>query len=285
MAEVRDAILVAGGLGTRMLPASAAVAKEALPLFDIPALTHLAREAVNAGVDRLHIITSPRKDFTTLLKDNSWLLEKRRDLSSEVLSPFADIEVLVHVQDDPKGLGDAISRALHAIDGPFLVLLGDNVLLDKHTSPSAYEPSNASAQLVQAYARLGMPCVGLKAVSKEELSSYGVVAMDGERVVDIIEKPSQEDAPSNLVLCGRYLFTEDCQQLMETYAHHVELQSIFVQRHWMENDGLAGVELVGYDWFDSGAPMPWLKAQIQHALARDDVGEELLEWLKQEIQR
>ena len=126
MAEVEDAVLVAGGIGSRMLPASAAIAKEALPLVDIPALSHLAREAVAAGAKRIHIITSPKKDLSQLLKDNSWLHEKRPDLESELLSPFNDVEVLVHVQEVPKGFGDALSCALHAIDGPCLL----------YTSPS-----------------------------------------------------------------------------------------------------------------------------------------------------
>ena len=83
MAAVEDAVLVAGGMGSRMLPASAAIAKEALPLVDIPALSHLAREAVAAGAKRIHIITSPNKDLSQLLKDNSWLHDTRPDLSAE----------------------------------------------------------------------------------------------------------------------------------------------------------------------------------------------------------
>ena len=118
MAAVEDAVLVAGGIGSRMLPASAAIAKEALPLVDIPAITHLAREAVEAGAKRLHIITSPSKDFTGLLKDNSWALANRSDISKELLSPFAEVEVQIHVQEIPRGFGDALSCALGSIDGP-----------------------------------------------------------------------------------------------------------------------------------------------------------------------
>ena len=86
MAVVQDALLVAGGLGTRMLPTSASVPKEALPLVDIPALVHLAREAVAAGARRLHIISSPRKDMKALLGDHAWLQEKRPDLDPS--TPF-----------------------------------------------------------------------------------------------------------------------------------------------------------------------------------------------------
>ena len=285
MAAVEDAVLVAGGIGSRMLPASAAIAKEALPLVDIPALSHLAREAVEAGAKRLHIITSPNKDLSNLLKDNSWLHEKRPDISKELLSPFIDVEVLVHVQHIPRGFGDALSCALHAINGPFVVLLGDNILLDSYTDSTNYSASNASKILVEAYQQNSLPCVGLAAV--EDPENYGVVSMDGDLVKEIIEKPSRESAPSNLVLCGRYIFTAETKSLLEKYSfeEYGELQSISVQKHWMDNEGLVGIELKGFQWYDSGAPLPWLKSQIDYALRRDDMSDELRQWLNERLQR
>ena len=285
MAAVEDAVLVAGGIGSRMLPASAAIAKEALPLVDIPALSHLAREAVEAGAKRLHIITSPNKDLSNLLKDNSWLHEKRPDISKELLSPFIDVEVLVHVQHIPRGFGDALSCALHAINGPFMVLLGDNILLDSYTDSTNYSPSTASKILVEAYRQNSLPCVGLAAV--EDPENYGVVSMDGDLVKEIIEKPSRESAPSNLVLCGRYIFTAETKSLLEKYSfeEYGELQSIAVQKHWMDNEGLVGIELKGFQWYDSGAPLPWLKSQIDYALRREDMSDELRQWLNERLQR
>jgi UTP--glucose-1-phosphate uridylyltransferase len=285
MAAVEDALLVAGGIGSRMLPASAAIAKEGLPLVDIPALTHLAREAVTAGAKRIHIITSPRKDLSGLLKDNSWLEDKRPDIDKEILSPFNDVEVLIHVQEVAKGLGDALSCALHAINGPFMVLLGDNVLLDNYTSSTNYTPSNASRLLVEAHQRTNLPCVGIASVPDPE--NYGVVSMDGDLVKEIIEKPLPSDAPSNLVLCGRYIFTSDTADLLEKYnfEEYGELQSIAIQQHWMQNDGLVGVELKGFQWYDSGAPLPWLKSQIDYALRREDMSQEIREWLNDRLQR
>ena len=286
MAEVLDAILVAGGLGTRMLPASASIAKEALPLVDIPVLTHLAREAVAAGAKRLHIVTSPRKDLSALLADNSWLLDKRSDLDPIVLSPFGDVEVLVHIQHQALGLANAISTASASINGPFLVLLGDNLLMNNHTTASDYSPSNASAELVDCYAANNLPCVGLVSVADDEVSNYGVVEMDGQHITSIVEKPNKADAPSNLVLCGRYIFTEDFSQLLNQYdlATHGELQSIAIQQHWMDNSGLIGVLLDGYQWYDSGSPLPWLKSQIDHALRRPDMNQQLRDWLIQRLQ-
>ena len=285
MAAVEDAVLVAGGIGSRMLPASAAIAKEALPLVDIPAISHLAREAIEAGAKRLHIITSPTKDFTSLLKDNSWALDKRSDISKELLSPFSEVEVLVHVQEIPRGFGDALSCALGSINGPFMVLLGDNILLDSYSNLSHYTPSSASKTLVEAYEKTSLPCVGLAAV--EDPENYGVVSMEGQYVKGIVEKPNREAAPSNLVLCGRYLFTEDTADLLSKYSfeEYGELQSIALQKHWMENEGLIGVELEGFQWYDSGAPLPWLKSQIDYALRREDMSDEIRDWLKDRLQR
>ena len=282
MAAVRDALLVAGGLGTRMLPTSASVPKEALPLVDVPALIHLAREAVAAGVQRLHIISSPRKDLTALLSDHSWLHDRRPDLDPTLLSPFLDIKVKVHIQHEPLGLGNAIETALDDVLGPFLVLLGDNILLDSHTSTNEFIPSNASKKLVENFEKNGLPCAGLLAISPHEVSNYGVVRLEGERIQEICEKPNVEDAPSNLVMCGRYLFTPDAKSLLQKYdvESHGELQSIVLQQHWMNNDGLLGVELKGYQWYDSGKPLPWLQAQVDHALRRSDTAPEMEAWLR-----
>jgi UTP--glucose-1-phosphate uridylyltransferase len=229
----------------------------------------------------LHIISSPRKDINALLGDHARLLDRRPDLDPQLLSPFADVEVHVHIQHEPLGLGNAIECALASIDGPFLVLLGDNILLDQHTPPHAFTPSNASLQLVEHFQSNGLPCVGLLPVSLSEVSNYGVVRLDGQRILEICEKPNPEDAPSNLVICGRYLFTSDAKSLLEKYdvQTHGELQSIALQQHWMSHDGLLGVELSGYQWYDSGKPLPWLQAQVDHALRRSDLSEEFRSWL------
>ena len=111
--------------------------------------------------------------------------------------------------------------------------------------------------------------------------------MDGQLVKEIVEKPSRANAPSNLVLCGRYLFTADTADLLSKYCfeEYGELQSIAVQKHWMDNEGLVGVELKGFQWYDSGAPLPWLKSQIDYALRREDMSDEIRDWLKDRLQR
>ena len=143
----------------------------------------------------------------------------------------------------------------------------------------------AELACIKSFIENGLPCVGLAIV--EDPENYGVVSMEGQFVKSIVEKPSSKEAPSNLVLCGRYIFTNDVFELLEKYDFHSygELQSIAVQEHWMNNNGLIGIELRGYEWYDSGAPLPWLKSQIDYALKRQDMRDELRIWLTQRLQR
>ncbi len=286
MAVVEDALIVAGGLGTRMYPVSAFLPKESLPLVDIPVLIHLAQEAKAAGVKRIHIITSPNKDLSPLLRDVSHLHSNRSELDESLFSSFSNIEISVHVQKQQLGLGDAILTALDGINGPFLVLLGDNVIMDNHSSSKDYVPSNASKLLVECFQKNNLPCGAILPVLDEELSNYGVVELDGELIKNVVEKPQLEFAPSNFVLCGRYLFTEDSKQLLNeiyTVEKYGELQSIELQKHWMKGDGFIGVRLDGFSWYDSGNPYSWLQAQVDHALQRTDLSQQFLDWLKLRI--
>jgi len=282
MGSVSDAIIVAGGHGTRMLPASASIPKESLPLVDVPIIVHLAREAIFAGVKRIHIISNPEKDLSEILSDNSHFAALRSGIDAALLNPAKEVQVIHHTQLEQKGLGDAIQTALELIEGPFLVLLGDNLLMDSHSSTSSFSPSSASKKLVEAYEKTGNPCSGLIEVDNPSL--YGVVSLEGELITGIIEKP-QENPPSNLALCGRYLFDSDSAELLEKYAHHGELASISIQQHWIDESRLVGVYLKGYQWYDSGSPLLWLTSQIDHALRRPDLSEELENWLMRRLQR
>ena len=293
--EVHDALIVAGGLGTRMLPASAAVAKEALPLVDIPALYHLVWEAVAAGCDRIHLILSPSKlGLAETLKPSPEMVVEmhsaRPELPLSAFEPLPEgVKIFIAVQKTARGLGDAISCALDNVEGAFLVLLGDNLLMAKHPIAEDVGVGNASlasARLVSAFQRTGRPCGGMKQVAEKDVSNYGVVALSGERIVDLVEKPPIEDAPSRWVLCGRYLFTPDTAELLTEYdlASYGDMQTIAIQRHWMAQEGgLIGVDLDDHQWYDSGSPLSWLVAQIDHALRRDDLADGLRAWFDERL--
>jgi len=293
---VGDAVIVAGGIGSRMLPASAMVAKEALPLVDVPILNHLCWEAIRAGANRLHLVISEHKAGLELkLKPDEEeiraLQEARPDLPERAFKAIPDgIEILTHFQYVPLGMADAVLQALRSFDGPALVLLGDNLLMDSHPSVKNIgieNASTASLRLVEAFSRTGRPVAGLWSVAESEVSKYGVVAQDGERITEIVEKPDEGSAPSRKVLCGRYLFSAEAKDLLENECNvekFGELQSIALFHHWMKHDGgFIGVDLDDCQWYDSGRPETWLQAQVDHALRRDDISESMREWLQDRL--
>jgi len=285
MAQVKDALIIAAGRGTRMFPASAMVPKEALPLVDVPLMTHLVAEAKAAGVERLHLVTSPTKSFEGLLRDTTDLHRLKPHLDANLFNIANGLEVLVHVQPEPKGVGDAMRCALEDISGPVLVLLGDNLIMDRHATPDSFEASGASSDLVRAFERTGEATVGLVAVPESDVQRYGIVALEGSRMVGLVEKPSLEEAPSTLALCGRYVFPSSLKSLLDrfSYEEHGDLQSIAVQQHWMEQGQLHGHVFSNVQWYDSGAPFMWLQAQIDHALRREDHQDALRSWLQRRL--
>ncbi len=293
MAKVRDAIILAGGRGTRMLPASLYMPKETMPLVDTPILNHLVWEASRAGVERVHLVLSERKE--ELLSKSldrefqSYWDGDRGDLPRDALGLGAlEVEIRAHIQKRAGGVGDAISVALEDIRGPTLVLLGDNILLKSHHGPMFSGPeysSNASLELVESYGEWGLPCAGILPVKSEDLSKYGVVGLDKGKICSIVEKPLSSEAPSSYVLCGRYLITEDASEILDRFpeSEFGEMQSIAMLRYYIENTGLTGVKLEGYQMYDSGDPITWLKSQIDHGLRRDDISADLLEWISERI--
>ena len=287
MEPVRDAVLIAAGLGTRMFPASAFTPKESLPLLDIPLFTHLILEAKAAGIERLHVVTSPVKSFDALLEDRGTLHALRDHLDPVLFHATHGLEIMTHIQHEPKGVGNALEAALDAVSGPMLVMLGDNLLMDTHASSMNHTASQVSKRLVEAFAATGEATVGLMEVEAAEVSNYGIVAMDDGCIVEVVEKPAPEEAPSQLAMCGRYVFPSETQALLKTYTYeaHGDLQSIALQEHWMRAGALHGLVLEHTQWYDSGAPLLWLQAQVDHALRREDVRQPFEEWLNRRLGR
>ena len=175
---VRDAIVLAGGSGTRMLPASLYMPKETMPLIDTPLINHIFWEAIRSGVRRVHIVLSKRKitqleGFFGSEIDDSLRRKVRPDLPNAALGiNESGTEIITYIQENPGGVGDAISIASRHINGPFLVLLGDNILLREHLGPTLASPENASdasLKLVRSFEQNGVPCVGVVPVEQEVL--------------------------------------------------------------------------------------------------------------------
>lgn len=292
MAAVRDAIILAGGRGTRMLPASLYMPKETMPLVDTPVINHLISEAAKSGVERVHLVLSERKmGILEEFIENDKVFEDdvRKELPRDSLRLRSEgISLIPHIQYNPGGVADAISVAIENIDGPFLVLLGDMVVLDTHCSPDDYaldNASNASMELVKMYEKWGLPCVGVCTVEESEISKYGVVNLSDDMVIGLVEKPSNDEAPSNFVLCGRYLFPEHTSEILQKFpvSEFGEMQSIFLLNHLIQNDGLRAVNLDQMEIYDSGDPLSWLQSQVDHALRRDDLSNQMKEWIIERI--
>ena len=285
MGKVRDAVIVAAGLGTRMLPTSAYIPKELLPLVDVPVLHHLIFEAKAAGCDRIHIITSPTKDFTPL-QENLTKTYPMYAKKQSLLHPLEGVEVFYHTQYEQKGLGHAIMMARDGIQGPFLVLLGDNILTSNHAALHEFMPSNVSKQLVELYEEHKQPCAAVYDVGIDRVGNYGIVSLNDDLITSIVEKPNQEDAPSTFALCGRYIYCEDTFDLLDHYSveEHGEMQSIELLSHWMRGNTLRAVHLPNtVAWYDSGLPLEWLKSQIDHALKRPEYAQTLRTWLQERM--
>ena len=292
MGAIRDAVILAGGSGTRMLPASLYAPKESLPLVDTPILNHLVWEAARAGVSRVHLVFSERKYGALLdfFEGQTFFDEGvRSDLPRDSLRlGVKGVSIIPHIQKTPGGVADAVSVAIDQINGPFLVLLGDMILLEHHFGPvhsGTEKASNASKELVSEFNRSGLPCVGIYPVEQGDVCNYGVVEISEGMIKQIVEKPSVEDAPGLHVLCGRYIFPEDTKEILQKYTAEEfgELQSIRVLTHIIQNHGLVGVKLDHMKMYDSGDPIVWLKSQIDHALRRDDIGSDLAKWIEERL--
>ena len=292
MKKVEDAVILAGGLGTRMLPASMYMPKETMPLVDTPLLNHLIWEAAKAGVSRIHLVISPGK-FNVfekfLIDDELFDGNVRADLPREVLRlGIEGVEIVPQIQNFPGGVADAISVALSDIAGPFLVLLGDIIMHSKIIPSGLPNPagaSTASKELVNRFHDDGVPCVGVCRVGDDDLNKYGVVEFAGDSIVNIVEKPTVEEAPSRYVLCGRYLLPENTGEILEFFpkSEFGELQSIYLLNYLIGKNGLNAVKLDDWSMYDSGDPLTWLKSQIDYALRRVDISENLEKWISERI--
>ena len=215
---VRKAVIPAAGLGTRFLPATKSQPKEMLPIVDKPAIQYVVEEAVRVGLDDILVITGRGKRSLEDHFDRSFELEyelersgKHEELKEvQAIADMANIHYLR--QGDAKGLGHAVSVARqHVGQESFVVLLGDDVM-DHRT--------RVLEGMLDVHERYGRSVVALKEVSRKEISSYGCAVPEPAeeglvRIMDIVEKPDPEEAPSNLAVMGRYIFTPELFDVLD----------------------------------------------------------------------
>ncbi len=275
--RVRTAVIPAAGLGTRFLPATKAVPKELLPIIDVPALQLIIDEAVGAGIDHIVIVNSHAKpSIEAYFADAPEVVDKlvasgRTEMAERLRSIGRDVRVSFAYQDEPKGLGHAVGCARDVVgDEPFAVLLPDELI----------GTSELLAAMCDVCVDTGGSVVGLKQVPVSEVSAYGVIAPIGEidangviGISDMVEKPAVADAPSDLIIIGRYVLTPDVFDAIAELRPGAggELQLTDALRVQAGRSPFHGV-LRDVRRFDTGNPVGWLSAVVELALEHPRYG-------------
>ncbi len=282
--KIRKAVFPAAGLGTRFLPATKASPKEMLPLVDKPLIQYSVEEAVASGIESILIITGRDKSAIENHFDMSFELEDllNRKGKKDVLEQVRAISNIARInytrQKQALGLGHAIYQAKDFVgDEPFAALLADDLV-------EAEKP--ALLQMIEVFEKYQAPVIATMPVEGEAISRFGVI--DAEEVEpnvykirDMIEKPALRDAPSDLAIIGRYIFTPDVFQAIEQTLPGAggEIQITDAMRILLKTRPMYAVKLQGVR-HDAGDKLGFLIATVQYALKRDDLGSDFREYLK-----
>lgn len=287
--KVRKAIIPAAGLGTRFLPATKAMPKEMLPIVDKPTIQYIVEEAIESGIEDIIIVTGKGKRAIEDHFDHSFELEQnlyekgKFELLNEVQKSSKLVDIHYIRQKEPKGLGHAIWCARKFIGSePFAVLLGDDIV-------RAEKP--CLKQLIDQYERYNASILGVQTVADHEVSRYGIV--DGSviedrfyRVRSLVEKPMQEEAPSNLAILGRYILSPRIFSILSKQepgaGGEIQLTDAIAELNKYE-------AVFAYDFegtrYDVGEKMGFIQTTIEFALLREDLRNDLLEYLSSVVNK
>lgn len=286
--KVRKAVFPAAGLGTRFLPATKAQPKEMLPLIDKPIIQYGVEEAMASGCDQIIMVTGRGKSAIEDHFDTSYELEKMLEErgKGELLQIVRQISDMIHIayvrQKEAMGLGHAVLTAKELVDDePFAVVLPDDVI-------DAAIP--CLRQMMQIYNETGCSVLATQVVEGPAISAYGVLdatPVPGKHngrlfeVHDLVEKPKFADAPSNLAIIGRYILTPAIFDMLESIqpGSGGELQLTDGLRALLKKEKIYGFTFEGKR-HDAGDKLGFLKATVEFALKRDDLGEDFREYLK-----
>ena len=284
--HVRKAVFPAAGWGTRFLPATKAQPKEMLPLVDKPVIQYAVEEAVEAGIEQVIIVTSSQKraieDHFDISVELEQLLESRGEIEKlRQIRAISDLAQVYYVrQKEQLGLGHAVLMAKDLVGHePFAVILSDDVVVGERP---------CIGQLIQAYEQTHSSVVAVMEVPNEETSRYGVIG--GEQsptdarlyhVTDLVEKPAPSKAPSNLAIIGRYVLTPKIFEKLEQTPRGAggEIQLTDAIQALMQEQDVYGYAFDGVR-YDAGTTMGWLKASVELALQRPEMGTEFRRYLQ-----
>lgn len=284
MNSIRKAVFPAAGMGTRFLPATKAQPKEMLPLLDKPIIQYSVEEAVDSGLDQIIIVTGRGKraieDHFDVSFELEYILAKKGD--EETLKEVQRISKLGTIyyirQQEPLGLGHAVLVTRELVGGePFAVLLSDDLIV--HEVPCL-------RQMIDIYERYRCSVVAVERIPKELISSYGVIdARPIEdriyRIDDLVEKPSPEEAPSELGVVGRYILAPEIFDALEGVkpGKEGEIQLTDALRELLRHRKVYAYEFEGIR-YDAGTILGFLKASVEYALRRPDICQEFREYLR-----
>ncbi|MCD6513064.1 MAG: UTP--glucose-1-phosphate uridylyltransferase GalU [Thermoplasmata archaeon] len=268
------AIIPAAGLGTRFLPMTKNSPKEMLPVVDKPAIQYVVEEAVNSGINDIVIVTGRGKEVIENHFDVAYELEKilekrnKYEMLKEVrrIAELADIYYIR--QKEPLGLGHAIYVARkHIHDEAFAVLLGDDIIISEKP---------CIAQLIEVHKKVNASIIGVKRVSKEDVSKYGIIKYSKidenlYRIEELVEKPSPDEAPSDMAVMGRYVLMP---KLFEYLGRAKPGKNEEIQLTDALNEMLQEEEIYAYEFdgkrYDLGNKLDWIKINVEMALKREE---------------
>jgi UTP--glucose-1-phosphate uridylyltransferase len=278
---IRKAVFPVAGLGTRFLPATKAIPKEMLPVIDRPLIQYAVDEAREAGIEQLIFVTGRGKTAIVEHFDMAFELETTmagREKSLEALEPtrIQPGNLVTVRQQVPQGLGHAIwcARAIVG-DEPFAIFLPDELMIANAGSTGCMK------QMVEAYEQVGGNLISVLEVPEEEVSSYGVIApgkRDGAltEVLGLVEKPRREDAPSNLIISGRYILQPEVMRVLESQGRGAggEIQLTDAMARMIGQQPFHAVTFAGKR-YDCGSKTGFVEATLAIALERDDMKDEV----------
>jgi UTP--glucose-1-phosphate uridylyltransferase len=288
--QVSKAVIPVAGLGTRFLPATKAMPKEMLPIVDKPVIQYVVEEAVEAGLIDLLMITGRNKNalenhFDRVAELEQVLAKKgdeKKLFAVQESSQLADIHYTR--QGDPRGLGHAVLRAKsHVGDHSFAVLLGDDVI-------DTRDP--ILPRMLKVHEQTGDNVIALMVVPKDQIHLYGCASVtetsEGDVVVvnGLVEKPNNDEAPSNLAVIGRYVLRPEIFDILEKTdpGRGGEIQLTDALEYAVEHPeiagGVRGVVFTGRR-YDTGDKLDFIKATLKIGIDRDDIGKDLRSWLKE----
>jgi len=274
--KIKKVVIPVAGFGTRFLPATKAIPKEMLPIIDKPLIEYAVDEAVDAGIEEVIFITSHTKIAIENHFDSNFELEEKLLRSNKenfipLINPekYKNIRFTYVRQKSMKGLGDAILHASHLInDEPFAIILADDLIISE---------KSCLQQLMDIHEKTDLSVIGVNKVPDNKVSSYGVIDPSDHdsgsiQIKDIIEKPTFENAPSNLAVVGRYILSSDIFSYLEKVSEDKsnEIQLTDAIKMMLADEKILACEYAG-DKFDCGSKSGYVEATVYMALKDEHI--------------